>query len=146
MNKRISIYMPTTIREYLMAYGAENSLSGSIATLMGRYKAITAEAVPELTEPEWSAIVDALNGCGAWLSAGGHDPASFVWAEVADSAPDGLGEKWGVDCPALAERLKALPLAGRVAVWDVAARFWASPRLNEASTRELLLAAGARIK
>lgn len=145
MTKRQSVYMPTKTRAVIDSYGGEN-LSGAIAGLIDRYVAITTDALPELSEAEWSALCDCLNGCGVWLSAGGHDPFPHVWAEVADSAADGLGEKWSIDPARLAEQLRALPLAGRAAVWDVAARFWASPRLNEATTRELLIAAGARIR
>lgn len=146
MAKKTTIYLSDETEKALAAYGEENSLSGSIATIIARYQAITAEATPELSEPEWSAIVDALNGCGAWLSAGGVDPAGMVWAELYDSEPDGIGEKWGVEVRELAERLRALPFAGRCAVWDVAARFWASPRLNEIDTLALLIESGAKIK
>lgn len=141
--KRQSIYIPEKIQAILSSYG-ENSTSGGIATLIERYARITADACPELTESEWCAWCDVNNGCGVWLS-GGHDQAESAWANMADSGPDGIDEKWGVDHRELAEKIRLLPLAGRCAVWDVAARFWASPRLNEISTLDLLVESGAKV-
>lgn len=144
MAKRNSIYLPDHIGEYLKTFG-ENSLSGSIATLLDRYRQITADACPELTEAEWCCICDANNGCGVWLS-GGVDPYQSLWANVYDSEADGLDEKWGASCRELAERIRSMSLAEKAAVWDVAARFWASPRLNELAARDLLIEAGARVR
>ena len=145
MAKRTSIYLPDHIKARVAEYG-ENSLSGSMATLLDRYWQITADACPELTVAEWCCICDANNGCGVWLSAGAHDPYQSLWANVYDSEEDGLSEKWGVSCRELAERLRSMPLAQKAAVWDVAARFWASPRLNEIDTHDLLKEAGAKIE
>lgn len=36
--------------------------------------------------------------------------------ELEDSLPDGIGEKWGVDAPALVARLRALPYADELAL------------------------------
>ena len=144
--KRSSIYMPEEVKTFLAAYGEENSLSGSIATIIKRYQEITRAAAPTMTEQEWSAICDILNGCGIWLSSGGPDPAAYVWAEVADSAPDGIDQKWGVSCQELSKKLRHLPLVGKIAVWDVAARFWASPKLNDTPTLQLLKECGAKIE
>ena len=144
MAKRTSIYMPSHIQAVLKSYG-EGSTSGTVTGLIDRYQWITADAMPYLTEAEWSLICDALNGCGTWISAGGPDPFPMIWAGVADSEQDGLGEKWGVDIQALARRLRELPLAGRAAVWDVAARFWAHEKLNDLEPGKLLLEVGAKI-
>ena len=144
MAKRTSIYLPVHTQAVLKSYG-EGSTSGTITGLIDRYQTITADAMPSLTEAEWSLICDALNGCGVWISTGGPDPFLMLWAEIYDSEQDGLGEKWGVDVQALARRLRELPLAGRAAVWDVAARFWAHPKLDKLETREILLAVGAKI-
>ena len=117
-----------------------------MATIVERYARITAEATPELTEAEWCCFCDANNGCGVFLATGGHDQAESAWANVADSVPDGLDEKWGVSCLKLAEKIRLMTFVGRVAVWDVAARFWSSPRLNDLTARELLVEAGAKIR
>ena len=144
MAKRTSIYIPVHIQGVLKGYG-EGSTSGKITGLIDRYQAITAYAMPRLTMAEWSLICDALKDCGVELSTGGPDPYPMVWAEVADSKWDGLGEKWCVDVQALAARLHDLPLAGRAAVWDVAARFWAHEKLNDLEPGKLLLEVGAKI-
>lgn len=146
MSKRTSIYMPDDLKSTLASYGEGNSLSGSIAALIKRYTEITSDACPELTLGEWCCICDANNGCGVWLSAGGHDPYQSLWANVADSEEDELGEKWKIDLRSLAERLRGLPLVEKAAVWDVAAKFWAHPKLNEIETIDLLRECGAKIK
>lgn len=50
--------------------------------------------------------------------------ARLVWAEVLD-ADDALAAEWGVDKAALAERLRALSVAQRLAVIDALERWWA---------------------
>ena len=145
MGKRNSIYLPDNLSEFIRSFG-ENTLSGSIATLLNRYIEITQAACPELPIAEWCAICDANNGCGVWLSAGGPDTYKSLWANVYDSGPDGIDEKWGIDHKKLAERLRNMEPAQKAACWDVAARFWASPRLNELDARDLLLLIGAKIE
>lgn len=144
MSKKTTIYIPDKPEQILAAFGCD-STSGALATIVERYDRITRESIPELTEAEWSAIADVLNGCGTLLASGGHDQAQSVWAEIADSEPDGLNEKWGISCRDLSEKLRALPLVGRIAVWDVAARFWASSQLNKMSSTDLLRECGAKI-
>jgi hypothetical protein len=144
MAKKTTIYLSDSTEVILSQYG-EGSLSGTIATLVERYNRITADSIPEFTESEWCCICDCLNGCGIWVSTGGPDQAPMMWAEIMDSAGDGIGEKWGVSPVELGKRLRTLPLVSRIAAWDVAARFWASPKLNDISTRELLIESGARI-
>lgn len=46
----------------------------------------------------------------------------LLWAEVEDSLEDGLAEKWGVDGPALVERLKAFTPGQAFAVVDALER------------------------
>ena len=144
MVKRNSICFPDHLGAYLRSFG-ENSLSGSVSTLLDRYIGITQDACPELTEAEWCAICDANNGCGVWLSAGGPDQYQSLWANVYDSGQNGIDEKWGIDHKKLAERLRNMAPAQKAAVWDVAARFWASPQLNELGTADLLKSVGAKI-
>jgi len=144
MAKRQSIYVPDDIKAILDSFG-ENSVSGAIARLVERYDKITRDETPELSGPEWSAVCDILNGCGSLLSSGGHDHAPMAWASIMDAQQDGTGEKWGIDCVVLAQKVRCLSLAGRLAVWDVAARFWASPRLNDLATLDLLLESGAKV-
>ena len=144
MPRKVSIHIPDWADEMLDSYGPDNSRSGTIAGLLGRYRDITDAACPTLSEAEWCCICDANNGCGLTFLLG-SDHFQSLWANVADSEPDGLGEKWGVDLMALALLLRDLPPAGKAAVWDVAAKFWASPRLNELPVRDLLVSVGAKI-
>jgi hypothetical protein len=145
MSKKTTIYISDSTEAILTQYG-EGSLSGTISTLVERYNRITADSIPEFTENEWCLIADCLNGCGVWVGANsGIDQAPMLWAEIMDSAGDGIGEKWGVSPVELGKRLRTLPLVSRIAAWDVAARFWASPKLNDISTRDLLVESGARI-
>lgn len=147
LNKRPGIWIGGTLEKIVTAYRgdlADPSVSGIINALTDRYDEITHEAMPTLTENEWCAICDVLNGCSTLITST-PDPAQYVWAEVLDSEPDGLNEKWNVDVKDLSECLRALSYAGKCAVWDVAARFWASPDLNKLPTRDLLIACGAKI-
>ena len=143
MGKKTTIYIPDKISEFIAGYG-ENSLSGALATLIERYRIIVADNTPELSEQEWLAICDANNGCGIWLTAGGDvDNATYVWANIADA--EDFSEKWGVDNAALAGKLRDLPIAGRIAAWDVAARFWATDAAEGESYRSMLERCGAKL-
>lgn len=145
MASRKTIYLTDAAEKVL---GREiDSLSGRINSIVSRYGAITAEECPELSEAEWSLLCDILNGF--WSISDSRpeiDPAKFLWAEVSDSEPDGAGEKWGVDIPAFAKRLREMRFAESVAILEVAGRFWKSPNLNQLPTRDLLLEAGAKFK
>jgi hypothetical protein len=141
MSARRSIYL-TDAAEAAIGPGAE-SLSGRINSMLIRYDAIRVEECPALTEAEWCALCDVLNGTYVAAEHTDTDPARFLWAELAD-APE-MAEKWHIDHPALVARLRTFSLAERIAVLEVAARFWRSPRLNEASNAELLAEAGARV-
>ena len=48
----------------------------------------------------------------------------MLWSEVEDSLEDGLAEKWGVDGPALVERLKGLTAGQAFAIVDALERAW----------------------
>jgi hypothetical protein len=141
MSRRATIYL-SDAAEAALGPEAEN-LSGRINSMLIRYEGIRADACPTLTEAEWSAIVDVLNG--TWLMAEhtDADPARHLWAEMADS-PE-MAEKWGIDIEELVITLRNQPYAARIAIVEVATRFWKSPNLNAASTSDLLREAGARI-
>lgn len=96
-----------------------------VNTVIDRYQEVVARSIPELSESEWMACADALDGIALWRDAG--HPA-MVWAKVegADQLSD-LGAKWGIDAPALVARLRALPYAQSVALVDVVERLWADP-------------------
>lgn len=87
-----------------------------------RYYALLRDSIREveLTPGEAAYICDCLNG-----TIFGEHFYSLVWAEVADAEEDGLGEKWGVDAKALADRLRGASLGCRMAIVDAAERAWA---------------------
>lgn len=90
------------------------------------------------TEAEAAALCDVCNGTimpgGAWQS---------LWAEVMDGDRlNGLGEKWKVDCQALAAKLRECPLGTKYAVAHAVTEFWRSPKLNELPIAELLAEVG----
>lgn len=102
--------------------GFDGNRSGRLNSVAERYIDVMADEVRRagLSVAEWSAVFDTLNG--AQIEAAGPD-WQLAWASVMDN-PE-LDEKWGVDHQALGLKLKALSVAGRAAVWDLAARFWA---------------------
>lgn len=110
-----------------------------------RHRAILAESVPDLTENEWALLCDILNGSdrSAWNTE--TDPARLLALSVANSAPDGSGEKWGVNLPTLAARLDALDYPAQCAIIDVIDRFWHQSGNTIAPIGQQLRAAGARV-
>jgi len=133
----MSIYAGPPIRALLDGY--DDNRSGRLNAVAERYAAIIAAHTPELSEAEWCAVCDALNGCfmGAGEALLG---VRYAWANIADC--EGLGQKWCVDQDALAQRLRSMPLADAVAVAEVVQRFW---RHTDLPTREALDLAGARV-
>lgn len=90
---------------------------------LDRYYTLLQRAMPKFSEPEASLIVDALNGT---LSE--PHTAHLLWAEIDDAIQlDQLDKKWGVDGPALVQRLRSLSPFEAMAVVDAAERFWLSP-------------------
>lgn len=87
-----------------------------------RYYAALARALRSvrLTEHEAALVCDASNGT-LWE----ETSASLLWAEIDDAIQlDHLDAKWGVDGPALVERLRALPAFSQLAIADATERYW----------------------
>lgn len=139
--KRRTIYVGEGIARALGARieQEDGSFSGAVNGIAGRYADIVERSMPEYTEREWCAICDANNG--SWFLDSFSPP--LIWANVADT-PE-IGEKWEIDADSLVSRLRALTYCQSAAVVDVIERFWASPRLNTLSNRDLLTEAGAKI-
>lgn len=136
---RITIYAGEPIQQLLD--GHENR-SGRLNTVAERYLDIVRQDCPALTEAEWCAVCDALNG--HWMEGGdGGVGVRMAWASVADADRlDGLGAKWGVDAHALAARMQRMSAGEQVALAEVVERFW---QHCELSATEALAKAGARI-
>lgn len=102
-----------------------DSLSGRLSTVAERYAAILDRHRPDLSEAEWNAVRDALNG--VWL----RDALSLrsIWAEIADADRlDGLGRKWGIDAQALAVRVRDMDTATLVALVEAVESWWGAER------------------
>lgn len=113
----------------------------ALASALVRYRAILDEAAPVLTVGEWSLLCDALNGCVLTADHPDTDPAQ----SVADSAADGLGEKWVVDAAALAARIERMPYAARCAIVETVARFWRQAGSSMRPIGQQITDAGARV-
>lgn len=131
MSKRLAVYLGPPLTRLLAARsGADQTqhvpggagLSGVVNMAVDRYQEIIRRSMPTLTEAEWMACADALNG--VWL-AGEAAHLAVVWIEIEDGdRRNGLGAKWGIDALALARRLREAPYAAVVAVVDVVERLW----------------------
>lgn len=153
MSRRLSLYVGPPLRALLDERGGESEahgspagggVSGIVNTVADRYRECLRRSVPVLTEAEWMAVADALNG--VWL-AGDASHLAVVWAEIEDTDRlNGLGAKWGIDALALARRLRELPYAGLLAVVDVVERLWQDPGADWAvRLRDLLAHTPARL-
>ncbi len=136
-----SIYLPDGIEALILPISeTRGGYSNRLAGVISDWSAMLQDAMPEMAEKEWLLICDALNGV---VLEGRR--ADHLGSDVADCAiNDGLGEKWGVDGLALGRKIEALPLAGKIAITDVAYRFWV-PRGIVDSYTEILQDCGARL-
>lgn len=117
----------------------------ALASALVRYRAILDEAVPALTVGEWSLLCDALNGSQLTAGHANSDLVRHLAHSVADSAADGLGDKWGVDVAALTARIERMPYAARCAIIETVARFWRQSGSKLGPIEQQIRAAGARV-
>ena len=120
MAKTVGIYLRPETEKELSARGENRS--HVIARDLSRLYTLYNRAIREvtLTEKEACLIVDTLNG--VILDAG---TAQYLWAEVEDSVKlNNLAEKWGVDGPALVEKLRDLNALQTMALVDGAEKVW----------------------
>ena len=127
MAKTVGIYLRAETEKEISARGENRShvISRDLSRLYTLYNRAVRE-VP-LTEKEACLIVDSLNG--TVLDA---NTAQSLWFSIEDSINlDGMAEKWGLDGPALVEKLKELNAFQAMAIADAAERFWeVSERVN----------------
>lgn len=121
---RRSIYIGEPIKRLLALVGDDDgAFSQTVNGAVARYLEVMREHRPDFSRAEWCAICDALNGTifdDLWVRRAGK----LIAIELEDSR-GGLGEKWGVDIPALCAKLMALPTAESLAVLHVVTVFWA---------------------
>jgi hypothetical protein len=116
------------------------AFSRRLTGIIQDWQAVIADAMPELKEAEWLYLMDMLNG----VVLEGRQ-ALFLGSDVVESGEmGGLGKKWDVDPRAFGKRIDALPLAGKVAIHDVAYRFWQRHGIVD-SHRAVLEKCGAKL-
>lgn len=137
MTTRLTIYAGGPVARALAATRddePEGNRSGRINDICASYMALMDSEIASivLTRAQWCAIMDALNGAiiDQWSM-------PFVGAGIADAT--GLGDKWGIDQPALARAIGQLDRAATTALVEAAARFWSRADLG---TDAALAAAG----
>lgn len=98
------------------------SLGSVAARDLDRYYALLAREYQtlRLTEAEENLVRDACNGTQWDVFA-----TALVWAAVDDGIRvDHLDQKWGVNGPALVQRLRMMTVGQSIAVVDAVERFW----------------------
>lgn len=122
MARKLGVYMSPPLEELVKDREDMNTLSGRLSTVAERYLKIIEAHKPDLTEAEWNACRDALNG--VWIN--DASTIAFAWASIYDADEDGLGEKWGVDAQALAKRVREFDAATLVAFIESLETWWAT--------------------
>jgi hypothetical protein len=117
--KSFGVYIRESLQPEFEARGGSSIvINRDLERLYTMYRRAIRE-VP-LTLAEARLIVDALNG-----SLFDANTAPMLWASIEDAIKlDGLAEKWGVDGPALVEKLRGLSAFHCMALVDAAERFW----------------------
>ena len=122
MARKLGVYMSKPLEALIQGRdGLDESLSGRLSTVAERYALIVEKHKPDMSEAEWNACRDALNG--VWL----RDALSLsaIWAEIYDAdALNGLGAKWGIDAKALAHRVRDMNAAEKVALVEAVENWW----------------------
>ena len=103
----------------------EQNVSGTISRDLDRYYAALERARrslrEKLSQSEISAVIDNLNDC--WMA----EPYSIqlVYANIADGIQEeGLAQAWGIDGPALVEKLRTMSFIELCALVDASERWW----------------------
>ena len=135
---KFSIYAGDHVQ--LVLEGHDNR-SGRLNDVAELFALVVERDCPELSEPQWFAVCDAL-------SPDTH-PASMArigWAWVRLAARlDGLGDKWGIDAFSLADQLRNSTAGQMVAVAEIVDRYRRHIKMPGMTASEALRLAGARI-
>jgi hypothetical protein len=136
---RKSIYLPDEIMPII---GASDSggFSQRLVGIVRDWENIIHDAMPEMSQKEWLYLMDMLNG----VVLEGRQ-ALFLGSDIIESGEmDRLDKKWEVNAREFGKRIDALPLASKIAIHDVAYRFW-QPHGIVDDYREVLEKCGANI-
>lgn len=139
-NNKRSVYVGAALQAAVDDVPGQ-TFSGRLNDIADAYRLIVAHELRAIawTRNEWRAVMDVLNGSQIGGLGSLELQALQAWANLAD-APEMAG-KWRIDVDDLVGRWRALSAAGKVAVYEAAARFWARAELP---TDEALAAAGVR--
>lgn len=122
MGERIYVSMPLSLVAEVESRVGEKSRSDVVSRDLDRLYSLYRRAIGSLdfTVQEASLILDVLNGSLFDVAT-----APMLWAAVEDGIRmDGLDAKWGIDGPALVEKLKGLTDTQAMAIVDAGERFW----------------------
>lgn len=125
--------------------GGSEGLSGRVSALCSYAIELLRLAVPALSIDEWCALIEITKGV---IQPSEHGPQAVVESfafGIGASGPE-CNEKWGINCPALARKYRAMDLGQQLAVTEVCRRFWAKPEVNKNydNWRDILEAHGAK--
>lgn len=131
--RRSSVYLQQSIIDALELPDrgeSDESMSARMSFMIDVAYKICNESVPDLSQNEWLAICDALNGHWYSYERGVESVLRSAIMSIHDSFIE-LDEKWSVDCRALAIKIAEMPLAQRFAVAQIARRFWTDKKPAE---------------
>lgn len=115
---RVRLGIPENIIQSMGQPGV--SLSLRVATMIDRFCAMCQAAMPEFTEAEWRAILDANNPTSDADHVDAPDPER-IWRNL-EQTPDAA---------ALVDRLRGLSRVELIAVQEACSRYWAHEDLPE---------------
>lgn len=143
-----TVYIPDSIEEIIaVPEGSPESYSGRLAYLISLADTLAREQMPELSDSEWGAIIDANIAAIPQYSAGVEGVLAGLWHNLFDFAPKG-DKKYGVDCAALARRMQSMPIGAQAAVFEVIKQILADPEKSHKSEgyADAIRMLGARVK
>jgi dihydroxyacetone kinase len=116
MAEKFAIYFGEPLATATAGY--EDQRSARVNLIAHEWLHIISDNVPNLSVPEWQAVMAATTS-----TALGDDAAlKLLWATVADAGPE--CRPHGVDCDALAAKLRGLTVSQRYALRETLERAW----------------------
>ncbi len=143
MNKRPSVYIGSSLEQIITDIQGyhDDKVSTVINTVADRYKVIIERNMPTLTESEWLALMDILNG---YMTDNITQAVNGIIWSLRDSINlEGLDNKW--DLPEdFVGRIEAMSFEQRLAIIHTGERFWSFAGKTE-NYNEMLLQCDAKI-
>lgn len=144
MSRKASIYKGDTLlklEQDLLSH-CDDKITRVVNTICDRYSEMIAHYTPALTENEWLALCDVLNG---YMTDDIKQAARGLHWSLSDGiSMDGLGEKWDIDAT-FCEYIKDAEFAEKIAIIHVCQVFWSLKAGEGEEFRSLLERAGAKI-